>query len=167
MLPCCVAAQQQYTGDTTVVVPIEKIASRIYKNADTTIVLITKKNFIKIPSTGTSITSFAKNKIIDRIVIVSTTADGVFAEEYYIDKGELVFVFQSFEYFNEVQVDNPRNFRGMKFWECRYYLEGEKVLCETFTGKKETALNYSAKELIEQGKKIKAYLVNYLANRYK
>lgn len=68
--------------------------------------------------------------------------------EYFINNGQILFVYQTFEFFEEIKTKSKfRNFKGFLGWESRYFFENEQLKYSKTSGKKEESLSYSANEL--------------------
>jgi hypothetical protein len=76
---------------------------------------------------------------------------GLFSGEYFFYKRELIFVYQTFEYFAEIQTKTEfTNFKGIKGWESRFYFDDEKLKYQRTSGLKEIYISYSGGELVNE-----------------
>ena len=156
------AYSQKYVhGDSTVVKGIREVLSGLYGKNDTTIYFITKHQFQKVSTAASEITVEKKKGIITRIAINSATTQGYLAEEYWLDNNQLIFVYQTFGYYRELNpVTKEVNFKGQRYWEARYYFQNERVKYEAATGTREKALTYTEVDLISQKNKLLEYIKN-------
>lgn len=153
------AAQEASVGDSSVVSGISAYLRSVYDTQDTTFEFVTNKQFKKIKTTGSKIRVEKKKGQILRIAIISFVSKGDFAEEYWFKDDQLVFVYQTFSYFEEVpSLTKAINFTGSRFWETRYYLEAEKLKFQKSTGTKEKELTYAEADLLNQKEKLLKYL---------
>ncbi len=63
-----------------------------------------------------------------RIVATAWAPDGKYSVEYYFDQDGLIFVYETFEYFEESAPSGSwRNFKGAAAWERHSYVDGMSV----------------------------------------
>lgn len=154
-----IVAQTTTTGDSTLVRGIDRYLSSIYDKQDTPLYFLTKKSLQKIPSTGSKVYAERKGRNIQRIGISSMTSKGEFAEEYWFRDSKLIFVYQTFVYFQEfTPLSKITNFQGMRYWESRFYLANEQVQYQITTGIKEKKQNYTTSDLVKQKNRLLKFI---------
>lgn len=137
MQAICLNGQRIKSGDSTVVDSIKKTASWIYENKDETFFFLTKDQLQSLNEVGTSIIAHQKDSLINRIITISMTPNGQMSTEYYFDKEQLIYAYQTFEYFNETAPTGSwKNFKGIPGWESRYYFVDNKLSFQTHKGRK-------------------------------
>jgi len=155
-----VNAQEQKIGDSTVVDDIKKITSKIYDNKDKTHFFLTKSSLRQMKTFSTNITAYSKEKAINRIVAFSTLKSGILATEWYFQNNTLVYVYESFEYFDENKPkDGWKNFKGLYAWENRYYFVDEEVKYQKLKGIK--SKKRTPNDVLIEGKKMLTYIKNH------
>lgn len=148
-------AQDTSVGDSSVVTYIHQELKDMYGKNDTTFYLLTKRQLHKITTNGTNVSIEKTDNTISRIVIISFTKSGEFAEEYLFKNGKLIFVYQTFTYFQEVPSKTKAvNFKGQRYWETRFYFTDERLKYQKTTGEKEMEHIYFEKDLLEVKNKL-------------
>lgn len=116
---------------------------------------MTKQQLVKPKSYGSNVYYNLKNGKILRIVLQTFTDKGEWGVEYWFKGADLVFVYQTLSYFNEEKSQSkPINFKGMHYWESRYYFNNGHLISEKTTGYKEQELTYSVSDLFKEQKNI-------------
>lgn len=162
MLLCLISnAQELIVGDSTVVKNIKSKTSKIYENKDKTSFYLTNKRLRKIKTFGTNIIANFKNDTINRIVSISMTKNGQLATEWYYWNNKLVYVYESFEFFEESKKKSSwKNFKNFYAWESRYYLVDEKLKYQKHKGKRNPTNSSQINQIIKDGNNIRNYIVN-------
>lgn len=154
--------QELVFGDSTVVENIKSKTSEIYENKDRTSFFLTKKRLRKIKTSGIEITAHSKNDTIRRIVAISMTKNGQLGTEWYYWNNELIYVYESFEYFKEQEKKCKwKNFKNLCAWESRYYFVHEKLEYQKHKGKLSSIRDSKINELIKDGNNIRNYAIEH------
>lgn len=149
------AAQSGITEDSLKIKFIADYLSSIYDTWDTTIFQLTKQQLVKPKSYGSNVYANLKDGKILRIVLQTFTDKGEWGVEYWFKEADLVFVYQTLNYFNEEKLQSKEiNFKGMHYWESRYYFNNGHLISEKTTGNKEEDVNYSASDLMKEQRNI-------------
>lgn len=152
-------SQETQKGDSAIAAAIDARLSELYDKYDTTAWYISKRQFQKINACGTNITYSEKSRKPVRISVVSITESGEFGEEYWFDNGNLIFVYQTFGYFNESpSLSRAVNFKGQRFWESRYYFENNSIKFEKTTGIKERTVKYTLQDFFAEKERLLAFV---------
>jgi hypothetical protein len=144
-------AQSFISGDSSIANNTNRYLASIYGTQDTTIYYLSRRRLIKIPSYGSKLFFDLKDHSIQRIGISSMTGKGELSEEYWFKNNQLIFVYQTLEYFNESgALSNNRNFKGLVYWETRFYLEKNRLVFEKTTGIKDPGSKYHETDLFRE-----------------
>lgn len=144
-------AQSFTSGDSSIVNTTNQYLASIYGTQDTTICYLSRQQLIKIPSYGSKLFFDLKDHGIQRIGISSFTNKGELSEEYWFKNDQLIFVYQTLEYFEESRpLGYIRNFKGLVYWESRFYLEKDRLVFEKTTGIKDQGLKYQETDLYRE-----------------
>jgi hypothetical protein len=155
---CSIKGQEIVYGDSTIVEKIKTQTSWIYENKDETYFLLTNQQLQEESTNGISTTAHSKSGDINRIVTISFTENGQLSAEWYFYDNKLVFVYQSFEYFNEVeQKSDWRNFKDLWGWESRYYFTNEELKYQKHKGCQNIEEKFNANSILNDAKKILNY----------
>ncbi len=154
--------QELVFGDSTVVNSIKSKTSKIYESKDKTSFYLTKKRLRKVKTYGTNIIAHSKKDTINRIIAISMTQKGQLGTEWYYWNNELIYVYESFEYFEEQEKNCKwKNFKNLCAWESRYYFVNEKLEYQKHKGKLSSIRNDLINELIKDGNSIRSYVVEH------
>jgi len=147
-------------GDSTVVDEIKSKTSEIYENKDKTYFFLTKVPLRQEQTLATTITAHSSDGDINRIIAISFTDKGQLATEWYFLNHELIFAFESFEYFTESAVQTGyENFKGFQAWESRYYVVDNEVKYQKHKGRKHIQENKEAVIVQKNGKSVLNYVI--------
>ena len=129
LLMCHVAyGQEKVFGDTTVMRNIRAFTSTIYDLKDTTYFFLTKEKFFDNALAGTNIVAYEFKNSINRIVAFTTKNEGLLSAEYYYLNDTVLMIYESFEYYSEASpAKQEKNFKGLPFWESRFFLANGKL----------------------------------------
>ncbi len=150
--------QEIARGDTSIVTNIREITSSIYQNSTDIHWINTKKQFSGEESFGTYITAYHLNNLFNRIITTSTFEEGTLSSEWYFDGDKLIYVYQTFEYFQESK-ETPlwKNFKGIGAWESRFYLIDERIHYEKHRGRKADPIKNN--DLVKQGRLLQEFVI--------
>lgn len=146
---CCynINGQELLIGDSTIVEAIKKQTSKIYNEKDKTIFILTKRQLRSIKTYGTNIIAHSKNDTINRVVAISMTKKGQLSTEWYFTKNKLIYVYESFEFFEDKkEMSNWKNFKGFCAWESRYYFVDNQMKYQKHQGKNKNNKNNVLKD---------------------
>jgi hypothetical protein len=122
-------AAESYEGDSAAVARIDAQTRAVYDQVQSWRFLLTSKNLTQEPgAVGTEIQAGPREGEPVRTIAGGWTPQGKFGAEYYRVNGQLVFVYESFEGFQDRGTMRWRNFKGNPGWERRTYLENGKVV---------------------------------------
>jgi hypothetical protein len=110
-------------GDSTLRRSIDQRTHQLYDSLDKRIHRLVRGNPLGIPrARGSELTAqwTREGAGFGRIVASGWTPTGKFGSEYYFDGGSLLFVYETFEYFENV--------RGKASWERRIYLRDGTIV---------------------------------------
>lgn len=128
---------QQVWGDAAVKAEIEPLTREIYDRSPMSldwVIALTRDDVLGLPGGfATEISGKRLNGDFARILVTGWARNGKYAGEYYRRGGTLLFVFESFESFDELAKPGAaRNFRKLATWERRsWYREGRLVYSES------------------------------------
>ncbi len=148
---CLNSQEAKVFGDSLIVAKVKAKTSMIFDNKDKTSFYLTKKRFHKEKTYGTNIIAHSKNGNFNRIIAITTTKKGILSAEYYYENTKLIYIYQTFEYFNKYK-DQARwkNFKGLPAWENKYYISENKIIYQKQKGldiiKKAKKLNEKIRE---------------------
>jgi len=121
-------AQEQVYGDSGVVKYIKEKTSKIYETKDKTHFLLTKKRLLEDKTFGTNIIAYSMKGKINRIIAISTTKKGILSSEYYFENNQLIYNYETFEYFDKYGGERKwKNFKNLPAWESKYYIDHDNV----------------------------------------
>jgi len=147
-------------GDSTIVREIKTKTSWIYENKDETYFLLTNQQLQQEYTKGTNITAYSKDGNINRIITSSFTDDGQLSIEWYFYDNKVIFVYQVFEYFNEIgNKSDWKNFKGLSGWESRYYFKDESLKYQKHKGRKNIKEKLNVNSILDDAKKILNYTI--------
>lgn len=159
LLPLNTYAQEQNFGNPDVVQGIKDITSWIYENEDQTHFMLSRTKLLDELVTGTNITAYSKDGIINRVVTSGFTDQGQLSTEWYYSEGKIIFIYQVFEYFEEDQNENSwKNFKGLWGWESRYYFVNEQLEYHRHRGRNDIDVAYNGNDILSKAKGILAYV---------
>lgn len=151
------APPESHSGDSAAVLRIDGQTRAIYDQVQSWRFLFTPKNLLREPGAlGTEVQVGPREGEPVRIIAGGWTPLGKFGAEYYRVNGQLVFVYQSFEWFQRPTIAGWRNFKGNPGWERRTYLDDGKVVYTEANG---PAPAPDASGLIDTAARIVAELV--------
>jgi len=163
---CNITGQDIIYGDSAIVEKIKTKTSRIYENSDKTYFLLTNRQLQEENTHGTSITAHSKDGDINRIITISYTEEGQLSAEWYFYDNKLIFTYQSFEYFNEVEHKSDwKNFKGLWGWESRYYFTNEELKYHKHKGRKNIKEKLNTNDISNDAKKILNYTIEQIKKR--
>lgn len=155
-------AQLLSNGDSSVIAGIEAKLKRRAEQTTKQYFYLTKQQFQKAPSFGSQVSADLYNDTIRRIVVQTVLAAGPFAEEYYYEGRELIFVYQTQSYFREIPAETGFiNFKGERAWESRIYFSEGKPVYEKTNGIRDPNLKYTSSDFSKE----KAALLQFVTNR--
>lgn len=144
--------EELYLGDSTRIPGIKKLVSEIYGNSDSLIFDLTNEQLREIRTFGTSLRGHFANNSINRIIATSTTANGQLSTEWYFINNQVIYVYETFEYFNEIAKPYQwTNFKGLKGWESRYYITDNQIVCQRHIGLTRQMIAESKNRIIKEG----------------
>lgn len=156
------AGQEIVTGDSTVVDEIKRRTSEIYENRDRTDFFLTKKPLRQMKIYGTEIIVHSNKGAVNRIIAKSTTKRGQLSTEWYFTNDELIYAYESFEYFNEYKgTKGWKNFKGLQAWEGRYYFVDQSIKYQKHKGRKPNQKGHEVIAIQKDGKAILEYIVQH------
>jgi len=154
------AGQEIIIGDSTIVGKVKPNTSQIFENRDRTYFFLTKKPLRQGQTIATNITAHSNKGDINRIIAISITNKGQLATEWYFLNGILIFAFESFEYFTEIDAPTSwKNFKGFQAWESRYYFENKFVKYQRHKGRKNVKGYKEAIKVQEDGETVLNYVI--------
>lgn len=97
----------------------------IYRHATGWKTVLTQENLLDLSKCrGIEITAGFVENAPRRILINAWTDKGKYAAEYYYRGDQLLFVYDTFEYYEDAAPPQPwRNFKGLPAWERRTYFK--------------------------------------------
>ncbi|MBL7816085.1 MAG: hypothetical protein JNL70_13795 [Saprospiraceae bacterium] len=130
-----VAMAQSQFGDPSVVPRIDSKASYLYENNNNTHFFLTKKTFLGKRTSGSNIVAYTQKDTLHRIIVSTTTREGMLAKEFYFENNQLIFTYQTLECFAEASLyKNWKNFKGFHGWESRFYFEKGELKYQKHNG---------------------------------
>jgi hypothetical protein len=155
--------QEIVSGDSTIVFKIKEKTSWIYENKDKTNFLLTNQQLQEIQTNGTNITVQSKNGEINRIITISNTENGQLSAEWYFDDNQLIFAYQSFEYFKESEHQSEwKNFKGIWGWESRHYFIDEELKYSKHMGLKKLEIKSDKNSILITARRILNYAIGQI-----
>ncbi|MEO9483794.1 MAG: hypothetical protein ABJG47_10130 [Ekhidna sp.] len=156
----CLQGQELTSGDATVVDRIKKTTSFIYENKDETFFFLTNTQLEAANTHGTSLTAHLRDGFINRAITISLTSNGQLSSEFYFDDQQLIYVYQTFEFFAEAPSRSKwKNFKGISGWESRYYFINEELNFQKHLGKEILAKEGDIHALKESANAIRRYIL--------
>lgn len=151
--------QELFLGDSTGVYLIKQKTSAIYDDKDKTQFLLTKKQLRQTKTFGTSLIVHSKNDTINRVITISMTKKGQLSTEWYFSNQQLIYVYESFEFFNENKNEYTwKNFKGLTAWESRYYFINKQLKYHKHKGLKKIEAKKKENLLLKESKSILNYI---------
>lgn len=84
---------------------------------------------------------------------------GRYSAEYYFDENNLIYVDETFEYYEEASPEDAwRNFKGLAAWERRSYFENGKIGFAEVVGAGDVAPGSNALHLLEAAHRLRMVL---------
>ena len=153
-------AQDISSGDSLASEEIKSRTSFIYSNYDKVHFILTKKKF-QGTTLGSNIYAYTKNDSLTRIVVISTTQKGIASTEYYFEKNSLIYVYRTFEYFQEITQHGPwRNFKGFFGWESRFYFLNNVLKYQYHSGRDKLAPEKEWKSILAESSELIRFIRN-------
>jgi hypothetical protein len=123
------AAPQRAFGDPTLAAALGARMEALYEAAGDWRYVLTRRNPLELPgAAGTEVRGAYIDNRPTRVLASTWMADGVYSVEYLVGPEGLLFVFETFEYFEEDAPEGAwRNARGLAAWERRSYWRNEEV----------------------------------------
>ncbi len=154
-----VQGQEFIFGDSSVVSRIKEKTSQIYENKDKTQFFLSKKKLQKKKTFGTSIIAHSKEGLFNRIITFNSDQNGQLATEWYFWKTQLIYVYQSYEFYQEAKKKSSwKNFKNLWAWESRYYFEDETLKFQKHKGKSAMTKQKEVQQLLEDAYSILAFV---------
>lgn len=159
IISASLTGQTMTYGDSSVMTAVWEKTSWIYGHKDATHFYLTQKRLLREKTNGLSITAHSYEGDINRVIAIANTKQGQWAIEWYFDEGQLIYVYSTFEYFEEAKHKGSwQNFKGLYGWESRYYLEDETVRYSKHNGRQNLDKRHIAKSLISDARSILAFV---------
>lgn len=84
---------------------------------------------------------------------------GKYSAEYFFDENNLIYVYETFEYYEEASpVDAWRNFKGLAAWERRSYFQNGRIEYAEVLGAGDVAPGSNALPLLEAAHRLRMVL---------
>ena len=139
-----VHAQAKVFGDTEIIKKIEAATATIYHLKDTTYFFLTEAKFFHRATTGTNIVAYEFKRNINRIVAFTILPDGLLSAEYYYRNDTVLMIYKSLEYYKETSPPHQeKNFKGLAFWESRFYFANGKLAAHKHSNSRNVSENYT------------------------
>jgi hypothetical protein len=158
-------SQEIVFGDTNIIKDIQNKCSIIYESKDQTNFIVTRKRIFKGATSGTNIYSFSYMGNINRIVASTTMDNGIYAAEFYYLQEGLILIYESFEFYEEsAPANQPTNFKGIPFWESRFYFQ-DGLVAHKCTGREVIGADYTAAREMKPAKAILEFVKSRSSNK--
>ncbi|MCW5911538.1 MAG: hypothetical protein KIT62_10710 [Cyclobacteriaceae bacterium] len=160
--PFMVNGQELSPGDSAIVKEIKAKTSQIYENSVKPNFYLTNQKLQSDKNFGLSLVAFKINDAVSRVISSCFTKQGQLSTEYFFDDGKVIFIYQTFEYFDKYSAKGTwKNFKGLTGWECRFYYLDDKLVHYEQNGLDASQVVVKAK----QNKSGAHNILNYLAKK--
>jgi len=155
-------AQQKTFGDRAVGDAILARTREFYGKETARVYLLIADNALRLPgSHGTELDGELVGSDLVRVVAKVPTNRGNYAAEFYFREGEVLFVYETFEYFSgTAPVDAWQNFRHIAAWERRSFFRAGVVVYSSSHGTGAPEPGSGGKQLQERARRVAALLAN-------
>ena len=158
--------QELSFGSESVVDQVKEKTSWIYENKDETHFFLTRQRLQKSAVYGLNITAHSLENKVNRLITVGTTKDGQLSTEWYFHAGQLIFVYQVFEFFDESKKkDSWKNFKGLYGWESRYYFVNGKLKYHKHKGRNDIDWQFKEGGILKAARSILNYVNAQIAEK--
>jgi hypothetical protein len=109
---------------------VDDVVKPIYEKAGPWTHTLEKRNDAELSGAdGSEINGSLIEGRFARLYVGAWTKSGKYAAEYYLQRGQVAFVYETFEYFESAAPRGEwRNFKGLAAWERRTYVDNGVVV---------------------------------------
>ena len=109
---------------------------------------------------------YSNKGLVNRIVLSTNTKEGTLAIELYYWDGDLAMIYETLEYYQEQSpAGQIKNFKGLPYWESRFYFRGNKLIAHKHSGRRMIGNNYTGKPEIEDSERIREFVDKHLKGK--